>query len=341
MPITTSPIDGKYKYIILGSSWDVYFNAYNDILHRPDVIYKKGIATNMFEKLALYVHFHPRINKLINIPGKALWATRFITVPFNDDRNLCFIIFYNWICLEIGIIDAIKKKYPKAKIVIIFNDLISKQKYQFSHRTLNIEHLKKQADLVITYDFNEAKKYNISQFNVPYSKPDFDVSIKKSKYDVYFIGQAKDRFDEIMKAFYTLRSYNLRLKFVVSNLAPEYRIQDPEITYVDGMGLSYAENIENILCSNCLLEISQKNANGYTLRTYEAIAYGKRLISNNQLLKDAPFYNPDYIYVTNTFNYIPSDYIKSIKQGDEVNYNYIEELSPIKLLEFIEAKLNK
>lgn len=339
MPITTSSIEGKYKYIILGSSWDVYLNAYNDILHRPDVIYKKGIATNLFEKLALYFHFHPRINRLINLPGKDLWANHFITSTFNEDCNLCFIIFYNWICLEIGIIDAIKKRYPTAKIVIIFNDLIAKQKYQFSHRTLDIEHLKKQADLVITYDFNEATKYNISQFNVPYSKPNFDTNLKKSKYDVYFIGQAKDRFDEIMKAFYTLRSYNLRLKFVISNLAPEYKVQDPEITYLDGMGLSYAENIENILYSNCLLEISQKNANGYTLRTYEAIAYGKYIISNNQNLESAPFYNPEFICVTSDFNDIPDKFISGIKSGSQVDYGYVDELSPIKLLDFIEDYL--
>jgi len=50
--------------------------------------------------------------------------------------------------------------------------------------------------------------------------------------------------------------------------------------------MPYEENLEYIKRSKCLLEIMQEGGNGYILRTCEAVAYNKKIITNNKILKD-------------------------------------------------------
>lgn len=143
-----------------------------------------------------------------------------------------------------------------------------------------------------------------------------------------------------MDAFYTLKNWGLKLNFILAHVPETERVNENGITYINGRSITYRENLVNVRNTKCLLEVIQKESKGYTLRTLEAIAYGKRLISNNDSLLTAPFYNPDFIEMVSSFKDISSSFIERIKNVNEVDYNYISELSPIKLLEFIEKKIS-
>ena len=337
-------MDFQYKYIILGSKWDLYLNAYKDAINHPDIEYHSSYSKNILDKLVSYFHLHNRINSVINLPFKKIWAKKLIKItnPKFELNNICFIVFYGWICNNFDVLETIKKQYPKAKIVVIFNDLIKAQTLKYTNEPLDIDYIKKASNLVITFDFKEADEYGLAYHHVPYSMPDYDDSLGANAditYDVYFLGQAKNRLPQIMDAYFKLVKQGLKVNFILSNVPKKDRQIYDGITYTDGMGISYYNNLKNVSNSRCLLEIMQQNGSGYTLRTSEAIAYGKRLISNNEFLKRAPFYNPQYIAVTSSFNDLTPKFIADIKEGANVDYNYIHELSPIKLIEFIESKL--
>lgn len=331
----------KYNFVILGSAWKLYEIAYKDAIILPNVSYHTVISSNLVLKNIIGLHHNQTINSIINLPLKNIWNKFLLRNKFPNDMHLCFIVFYDWLCSNIGIIESIKRVYGDAKIVIIFNDLIKVKKLRYTNVPLDIDIIKSQVNLILTFDFKEASNYGLTYYPIPYSKPEFlKDSISKKSYDIYFLGQAKNRLIEIMEVFDYLKKFNLRLKFILANVPFKQQISDPEITYVNGIGIDYIKNLEYIKKSKCLLEIMQQNGSGYTSRTLEAIAYGKRLISNNNFLKIAPFYNPEFISVTNSFNDISTKFISLIKKGSKVDYNYIDELSPIKLLEFIESKLN-
>jgi hypothetical protein len=84
--------------------------------------------------------------------------------------------------------------------------------------------------------------------------------------------------------------------------------------------------------TNCILEVVQNNQAAVTLRTLEAIYYGKKLLTNNKNIKKYSFYNPKYIQVFSDVNEIDFDFVK---KKIDVRYEYHNECSPINLLKYI------
>ena len=73
----------------------------------------------------------------------------------------------------------------------------------------------------------------------------------------------------------------------------------------------------------------QEGGNGYTLRTCEAVAYNKKIITNNKILKDSEFYDENMMLIFQNIEDIDINFIKVQKK------DYIDKklFSPFKLLE--------
>lgn len=323
------------NFIILGSQWDFYKVAYKDVISLENTQYigrpfGKSVLNKIFN-----LHINQRINSIINLPFKSIWNKFIIKSKFKNEENLCFLIFYDWFILNISTIEYIRKHYPKAKVVIVFNDLIKMKTMRFTIAPLNIDYLKTITDLIITFDFKEAKEFELEYHSIPYSSP--QLNIKSSpQYDIYFLGQAKNRLDEIITTYNQLIKFGAKVNFILANVPKEKQIELPGITYINGIGVSYQENLSHLKNSRCILEIMQKNGSGYTSRTLEAIAYDKKLLTNNLFIQRAPFYNPEYISYFDKPEDIDPEFIKGLTKNETIDYKYKDQLSPIKLLEFIE-----
>ncbi|MCH5228538.1 MAG: hypothetical protein J1F12_00905 [Muribaculaceae bacterium] len=331
----------KYNYVILAGTWDLYKRAYEELLIAENVKY---IEENKLDNNILFlikkIHFNQKLNKIINLPGKSFWNKLIIKFKFIKSKPICFIIFLNWVTNESDIIKYIKKKYPNSKIVIIINDLIRTIRYRYTNEPLYIENLKKDSDIIISFDFKDAEKYNLLYYPIPYSKPKF---FKQDRliYDIYLLAKVKDRFDKILTVYKYLKKYNLNIKFILMGVPIEKRINLDGIEYSDKF-MTYDENLNYIQKSKCLLEIMQGEGTGYTIRTGEAIVYDKFIITNNPYILKAPFYNPDYIIYFERTEDINPNFLHELKKNKIINYTEESKMffSPKKLLEFIENKLN-
>ena len=82
---------------------------------------------------------------------------------------------------------------------------------------------------------------------------------------------------------------------------------DPSFKNFDFKKLSFRSlTIENIIeyydKSNVVLDISHPGQSGLTLRTFETIGAGKKLITTNMNIKDYPFFNPHNIFLIDRDN---------------------------------------
>lgn len=335
----------KYNFIILGSPWEFYTNAsYKDVINLSNVEYRSCITNNFVLRKLINLHHNVRLNKIINIPYKNIYNYLLIKNPFDKNDKLCYVVFYDWICRNIKVLETIRKIYPNAKIVVVFNDLIRAKRLNYTNAPIDIKRLKSLCNLIISFDFEESKIFGLEYHSVPYSKPqavgNYIEDICKPEYDVYFLGQAKNRLSRIMATYHALKSMHLKLNFILANVPFKNRIDQTDIKYIDGVGISYNENIHHICNSRCLLEIMQQNGTGYTSRTLEAIAYGKKLLTDNSNIIDAPFYNKKYISYFKSPEMIDNIFANHIVSDDSfIDYKYIDNLSPIKFLEFIEHYL--
>jgi len=111
--------------------------------------------------------------------------------------------------------------------------------------------------------------------------------------DVYFVGSAKDRLELIFDVFHQLKQEGITCDFYLSGVPSSKKIKDAGIHYIHKM--SYIENLKHVVRTKCILEIVQGNAKSSTLRTWEAIMYDKKLLTNNLTIANDYYYDENYI----------------------------------------------
>ena len=318
----------KYNFVIGGSKADFYKISYKDIDKLNNAIYlTERISSQNKIVRRLYGHHFGRLNNYIDLPFKSVWNRQYLKNGFNKTDNICFLLFSSYVnYMNYGLTKYLRKKYPNCKIVCFYQDLVVHEK------SLNIEKVKEYSDLVLSFDHNDCEKYGLTYYPLVYSCTEIedDPSIPES--DVFFLGKAKNRLAEILEAYEALRDAGLRCDFHITGVPESERKYADEINYCDRM--SYKENLKRIKKTRCMLEIMQQGGHGYTLRYCEAIAHGRRLITNNTEIKDAPFYNPEFISTFTTADEIDVDFVRNGEK--DVDYKFKDELSPIKLIEFID-----
>jgi hypothetical protein len=322
-----------YNFVIFGSNWDLYKISYKEICELGNAVYipTPYKFTSPVLKFLYRLHFSPRIKRWFNLPFKGVWNSRYYADEFSDNKPRCFVFFPKWCEFEsYGLLKHLRGRYPGSKMICFFQDLIVLEK------DLDIEHIKDVFDIVISFDHAECQRYDLEYHHLVYSNYPVEKSPCIPDSDVYFLGKAKSRLGEIIKTYEHLRSNNLKCDFHLVGVDKGDQVYPDEIHYIEHM--SYVENLQHVVASKCILEVMQQKGTGYTQRMCEAIAYDKKLLTNNRGIKKAPFYNPKYISVFSN----PSDMDAALltnNSDDVVDYDFKNQLSPKHLLSFIEEKL--
>ena len=321
----------KYNFVIFGSDFHCYETSYGDVIDLENVKYiPNHLPTkNKFINFLYRIHHAEKINKFIALPFKNIWFHSYLKkIDFEDKKPVCFLFFSHWAQFEkYGFVDFLRQNYQKSKCVCFFQDIISLKK------DVNIEHYKKIFDLVITFDHKEAKQYDINYSPLVNSKSKYDLSSNLKETDVYFLGAAKNRLDKIISVYEILQKKKIKCDFYITGVSKEKQKYPNDIKYIDSM--SYNDNLKHIIKTKCLLEIMQLGGHGYTQRMVEAIVYNKKIITNNPEIKNAPFYNKRNILAINNVKELISNIIFFENFDREVDHHYKDDISPIRLLEFI------
>ncbi|CAM3965626.1 LPS biosynthesis protein [Flavobacterium antarcticum] len=170
-------------------------------------------------------------------------------------------------------------------------------------------------DRKFSFDPEDAKKYELTFrplfFLDAYNK------IKKTKqlpinYDILFIGTAhSDRYLISSKVMHWARESSLRsfcYYYMHGKLVYFYKKQfDKSFQKFDYSKLSFKslstdEILQLYRKSKVILDINHPNQNGLTMRTFESVGAGKKLITTNVEIRKYPFYNPKNIFVIDRDN---------------------------------------
>jgi len=323
-----------FNFVIFSGAFYCYSITYGDIIGLTNVQYIEDLikTKNKLINFLFRLHHSPRINNIINLPLKNIWNGMHFDNDFTDQNPICFLFFYRWLKYEKeGFFLYLKKKYPDAKFVIFFQDLIALQHF-------DIEYIKKIFDLVLCIDHNEAKLYNILYYPLVNSLYKYSLDSDLEESDVYFLGYAKNRMKTIIEIYELLKSLNLKCDFNIAGVASEKQVYKNSVNYISGM--SYFDNLKHIAKTKCILEIMQQGQVGFTQRVCEAITYDKKIITNNPNITSAPFYLSQNICDFKEIADLKTrmDFMDGLNSN--VDYHYKEMLSPVKLLEFITNNLH-
>lgn len=317
-------------FLIIDDEHDLYRVMMADLFNQEKYKVQELKRVNMPQiiKKMHDLHYSRRVNKFLEMPGKSIWNRWYELhkYPFDDDEQYTVIFlngslrsYYNARYLM-----DIKRKHRNVKLCLLIFD---KSIYYGAKRAIS---MKDCFDYIFSFDDDDCKKYGFEKFYNCFSKPQNMVEDKNKESDAFFIGNAGGRLEELQEVFKHIASRDTNCRFYITGVEEKDKINIPNVNY--NQEISFNDEMQYSYNSNCLVEVLRKGQSGISLRVCEAIAFNKKLITNNKELMTKPFYDERYMKIYES----PSDIdIDFIREKDVVQYGETDVFSPLKILDRI------
>lgn len=281
--------------------------------------------------LICHVHNSPKLNYPFSLPFRSIWNNRLFNFYYKDSfdksKPFCFIIqarlyekYYDFL------LNHLRKSFDNCIILLYYTDLFINHRFVFNK-------IKYKFDAILTFEKDDAKKYDLIHYDEAYSKLEINSSLPKT--DVFFIGKAKNRLKTIIEIYEKLTSNDLICDFYITGVQKKDQYLNDKIHYIDYM--DYKEILKHVVSTKCILEILQGDGKSPTLRAFEAVCYNKRLLTNCSELTDREYYNPKYISIFDNINSIDINFIKN--DQEKIDFNFENKLSPIEMIKNIDNNI--
>lgn len=319
------------KFVYFG-----YSNSYNEICFMGEEKVNKCVyyckyptrKLNPFLRLFFRVHNSASINRHFHLPFRKIWKKIFINdifdkVQYQEDVIFIFSTVTD-IMIKTGVLKYIKEHFYNSKIVYYFEDVVQLRLNYDKHF---FEKHNKFVDMYMSYNPKDCSKYNLVYSSQKiFNLNNILVDSKEIKYDVFFVGKAKDRYNELIKLFETFKRHNLKCLFFINGVPKNQQKYPEEIIY--NRFIDYKEVVKYVISSKAILNFSQSRANGLCLRENEAISLNKILITNNHYFENSKYFKKEkVIFIENIETELykindNSDWPK-VEYGNFEYYNYI------------------
>ena len=295
--------DISMKYIIFtGENKNRLFGQLmSDLKGREDVILVPDVPHAPASLEWLWkIHHNRTVSEKFIPPFRGIWNG---CMPYKEDglSEECCLVFNNVSVefFEPGLLKKWKKKYG-VKLVLYMLDV--RDSYYSKGARIAMKYI--PFDRIYTFYQLDAEKYGFQYFDCYYSKigmgdTALSLSVENGNtgdtctgQELYFWGTDAGRRPMIEAAILRVRELGYTAKAGIC-------FTDENDSPVDGVVYNqpkeYDDVISDVMASDVLLDIVGEYSKGVSLRYYEAFAYGKKLISNNPLVKQMRGYSPEKV----------------------------------------------
>lgn len=208
-------------------------------------------------------------------------------------RNTRVLLIYDWALLTQSpyCIKKLKECYPDTVMAYIYSNIVD---ISGSKVYGLLDSLKNTYDRIFAFDKLDAGKYGFEHSNLIYTVKPVPVP-EEYEYDLFYVGQAKDRHDRLIEIFKAAKSAGLRCRFYITGVPEEKQYPDSNIVY--NSPLPYQEVLELMGKSKCLVDAIQGNSSGLTIKTCEAVMLDKKLITTNANVASEAFFKKHDILI--------------------------------------------
>lgn len=277
------------KYLILSSGSEIISKAYSHSNNENNLFVDPVKINGLFILLRKFIARY----RIFIINKAVLYGL------LKNKGKVDKVVIFDSILWENNI-DIVRKIFPETPIVYYYWNYID-------HRH-NVELVLRYCDEVFSFDQIQAQKYSLKHEDAFGCLP--MQTYDQNTYDLSFIGVNKGRKNTLEHFALLFKSKNLR--YLIYLLVESEGIKSPHIT-CSLNSLSYSENLAVVGKSRCLIELPQNQQSGLTVRVQEAILFKKKLITTNELIKNADFYHPSNIHVINPDNFNIDDVCDFLK----------------------------
>jgi len=313
------------EYIFIAPGSDYGRAMWRDIEQLPNgkILDNAIKKTGKLISVLHHIHFSFAINRRVQLPFQSIWKRFYAleSVQLDDKKSYCVI--YTDISAartDCTYLKRLSEKENVTMILVMVNTM--------ARRGSLIEKRRPYFEQTYSFDKQDCEKYGFLYHPTNYSMI-VDTEEQPTENDAFYVGVSKGRAEIITQVYEKLSSNGAAADFFISGIEKGAR----KLTGIHyNQWLSYAQVLEHIRHSDCIVEIMDGAQEGVTLRTMEAICYNKKLLTNNQSMKQSKYYESGNIQVFEKPEEIDVDFVK---EKTKVDYGYDGEFSPIHLLEHI------
>lgn len=282
---------------------------------------KSGIGQKIEKAMLSY-----RLNIRFRVPFTSVFCN-LDNYPYNKESVYHLILPTTSISkMSIDYLKGFRTRHKNAKLYALVTDSMHADS---SHMNLVRDKLLDPVwTEVLTFDKYDAEKYGFKWYGYIYSTFD-DVTPDAKESELYYIGTNKgNRGEKVLDIYEFLKHGGVDIRFDVASKEKNTR---NSLQYMEKW-ISYPEVVSRVKSTNCILEILQEGQEMQSMRYSEAVAYNKKLLSNNRHLSEVPYYDPRYMRYFEK----PEDIdVEWVKKAEDVEYGYHGEFSPLKIVDFI------
>lgn len=258
---------------------------YRDALHDPDVL----VTTHRLDQgmLRRLVHLAPRAIRA-EMPAAPLGALIEIE---RVRRSVDVLLIHEWAegSRDSDYASRLRRRFPNSYLVFFYSNPVALQGLSVLRR------LKESYDLIVSFDPEDAKKYGliyhpivIGSIAASESPPDV------GPIDLFFVGRAKGRAQMLVELHEAVTNAGGCADFTILEAGAEVMRRANGVNW--DQRLDYPEVIQRVMRSHSLLDITAVGQTGFTLRVWESLIYGRRLLTNNPDVATLPFRDGQMVY---------------------------------------------
>ena len=321
------------KYFVTGYIGEGAKRMFRDLEHQEQIVLLENIIPQKWKRFVFFrfEHFTKGFRHLNWL--KKYFYRWYSVFRVKNPKNGCFV-FVNSLFVSLydaEMLERLKEKYPEAKMVLYIVDPMEGFCSEDNWRVIS------KMDLVYSVHQSDCEKYGFQYHPLVYSasseiQKKCPLEVKDT--DLYYLGSGSDRTAYLARIAKYCKRIGVQTEFHVVSVHSQMTEQEGIQFHTEP--LPYEENERMICSSKCILELMHEGFQGATQRYMEAVLYGKKLMTNNERVKELPFYRPEYMQVFHSEEEICQDFICT---EEKIDYGYRGEFSPIHLIEEIERQL--
>ncbi|GAA5100090.1 glycosyltransferase [Chryseobacterium ginsengisoli] len=189
-------------------------------------------------------------------------------------------------------------------------------------------------DKIFSFDIEDVKKYNFEKLTNYIYLPHIPCEKQQPKMDLFYITSYDNKRVTFIKLL-TKRLFELNLKFqiiVIGKKGWKHQLKNILIKVPENLQIIFSikkichsklpEYYKN---SKALLDLTRENQYGLSFRVFEAMALEKKIITDNEFIKNYDFYNPNNILILNeTCSNLDKSFFETSYQKipEEIYYRY-------------------
>lgn len=283
------------KYIVLGNGTGWCFNSWKSSINELGITFINEILPYKGNKLLsflCFVHYRIRSKYLRILPFTCIWYKHFerrLELD-KDAENILIIYDWNFVSRDFAFLNYLRRKYQNIRIVYLYSNIVKASGSEVYHIT---NYLLKHYDHVFAFDKLDSEKYGFEYSPLIYTTNEAR-DVNEYKYDLFYIGKAKDRYSQLIEIFEKAKHCGLRTNFNIVGVPEDEQLYKDEIHYKP---LKYEDVIKNMIESRCFVDAIQGESSALTIKTCEAVLFDRKLITTNKNVACEPFYHPENILI--------------------------------------------